>query len=119
MQHRMECCTDGTDDRTECSSYTTIRIINVSSHLAIYWLYHITRGLKLKYFCAMQVLDAVRLLLSWLWDGPWSELTVDRVKEALLSVKVRDNEKLEDHIAEVSAVETTREEQAKKRQKPS
>lgn len=65
------------------------------------------------------VLDAVRLLLSWLWDGEgmWNELTVDRVKGALLSAKARDTEKLEDHMAEVLAVKISREERAKKRKR--
>ena len=34
--------------------------------------------------------DAVSLLLSWLWDGPWEELSKKRLVEALEAADARD-----------------------------
>ena len=51
-------------------------------------------------------LDAVRLLMSWLWDsgGDWRALTVERVAQASSSAEEKDKERVDDHEEEVMAL---------------
>ena len=51
-------------------------------------------------------LDAVRLLMSWLWDseGNWKGLTVEQVQQALSFAEEKDMERVDDHEMEVQAL---------------
>ena len=56
------------------------------------------------------VLDAVRLLTSWLWDdaGDWGSLTVQSIKQALSSARERDDQQVDTEDSAVAAVQESK-----------
>ena len=63
------------------------------------------------------VLDAVRLLTSWLWDdaGDWGSLTVQSIEQALSSARERDNQQVDTEDSVTQAIAAVHESKRQKR----
>lgn len=88
---------------TKCVHCTADQIFDCGSRRASQ-AYSLTGG---KLLGSAHELDAVRLLMSWLWDcgeDEWKGLTVQGVVQASLYAELEDKERVEDHEKEVIAL---------------